>query len=157
MSPYNNLQRQMSPRLQIWGLVRGITYGETLPQVHQVPFHHNGPCTQKCHKCNKIGHLVRDCRSTGNTNVANAQRGNEEAPKGNGCFECGAPWHFKRDCPKRKNKNGGNGNAQAGCMRRETQREEWNDSLGTRTQMLSRGLLCGIVETIVAATVSITL
>nr|GEZ34780.1 putative reverse transcriptase domain-containing protein [Tanacetum cinerariifolium] len=26
-------------------------------------------------------------------------------PKGNGCFECGAPGHFKRDCPKLKNKN----------------------------------------------------
>ncbi|GJY94326.1 putative reverse transcriptase domain-containing protein [Tanacetum coccineum] len=34
------------------------------------------------------------------------------APKGNGCFECGAPGHFKRDCPKLKNKDGGNGNAQ---------------------------------------------
>ncbi|GKA15270.1 putative reverse transcriptase domain-containing protein [Tanacetum coccineum] len=33
-------------------------------------------------------------------------------PKGNGCFECGAPRHFKRDCPKLKNKDGGNGNAQ---------------------------------------------
>nr|GEW63511.1 transposon Ty3-G Gag-Pol polyprotein [Tanacetum cinerariifolium] len=27
-------------------------------------------------------------------------------PKGNGCFECGAPGHFKRDCPKLKNKDG---------------------------------------------------
>ncbi|GJY70552.1 putative reverse transcriptase domain-containing protein [Tanacetum coccineum] len=34
------------------------------------------------------------------------------APKGNGCFECGAPGHFRRDCPKLKNKDGGNGNAQ---------------------------------------------
>nr|GFB93484.1 hypothetical protein [Tanacetum cinerariifolium] len=33
-------------------------------------------------------------------------------PKGNGCFECGAPGHFKRDCPKLKNKDGGNVNAQ---------------------------------------------
>ncbi|GJU55226.1 putative reverse transcriptase domain-containing protein [Tanacetum coccineum] len=33
-------------------------------------------------------------------------------PKGNGCFECGAPGHFKRDCPKLKNKDGGNGDAQ---------------------------------------------
>ncbi|GJT31981.1 putative reverse transcriptase domain-containing protein [Tanacetum coccineum] len=33
-------------------------------------------------------------------------------PKGNGCFECGAPRHFKRDCPKLKNKDGGNGSAQ---------------------------------------------
>ncbi|GJV21165.1 putative reverse transcriptase domain-containing protein [Tanacetum coccineum] len=51
-------------------------------------------------------------KSTGNTNVANTQKGNGAAPKGNGCFECGAPGHFKRDCPKMKNKDEGNGNAQ---------------------------------------------
>ncbi|GJZ94226.1 putative reverse transcriptase domain-containing protein [Tanacetum coccineum] len=44
--------------------------------------------------------------STGNTNVANTQKGNGATPKGNGCFECGALGHFKRDCPKLKNKNG---------------------------------------------------
>nr|GEU86136.1 retrotransposon protein, putative, Ty3-gypsy subclass [Tanacetum cinerariifolium] len=47
-------------------------------------------------------------KSSGNANVANAQRNNEANPKGNGCFECGAPGHFKRDCPKLKNKDGGN-------------------------------------------------
>ncbi|GJS92879.1 putative reverse transcriptase domain-containing protein [Tanacetum coccineum] len=36
-------------------------------------------------------------RSSGNTNVANTQKGNGANPKGNGCFECGAPGHFKRD------------------------------------------------------------
>nr|GEU38450.1 putative reverse transcriptase domain-containing protein [Tanacetum cinerariifolium] len=51
-------------------------------------------------------------RSSGNANVANAQRNNEANPKGNGCFECGAPGHFKRDCPKSKNKDEGNVNAQ---------------------------------------------
>ncbi|GJS66347.1 putative reverse transcriptase domain-containing protein [Tanacetum coccineum] len=51
-------------------------------------------------------------RSSGNTNVANTQKGNGANPKGNGCFECGAPGHFKRDCPKLKNKDGGTGNAQ---------------------------------------------
>ncbi|GJU54194.1 putative reverse transcriptase domain-containing protein [Tanacetum coccineum] len=51
-------------------------------------------------------------KGTGNTNVANTQKGNGAAPKGNGCFECGAPGHFKRDCPKLKNKDGGNGNTQ---------------------------------------------
>ncbi|GKD85938.1 putative reverse transcriptase domain-containing protein [Tanacetum coccineum] len=51
-------------------------------------------------------------KSSGNTNVANTQKGNGANPKGNGCFECGAPRHFKRDCPKLKNKDGGNGSAQ---------------------------------------------
>ncbi|GJR78608.1 putative reverse transcriptase domain-containing protein [Tanacetum coccineum] len=40
------------------------------------------------------------------------ERGNGASPKGNGCFECGAPGHFKRDCPKLKSKNGRNENAQ---------------------------------------------
>ncbi|GKC76025.1 putative reverse transcriptase domain-containing protein [Tanacetum coccineum] len=54
-------------------------------------------------------------KSTGNTNIANTQKGNGAAPKGNDCFECGALRHFKGDCPKLKNKDGGNGNAQ-GCV-----------------------------------------
>nr|GEV48654.1 hypothetical protein [Tanacetum cinerariifolium] len=53
-----------------------------------------------------------DDMSSGNANVANAQRDGKETPKGNGCFECEASGHFKRDCPKLKNKNGGNRNAQ---------------------------------------------
>ncbi|GKA14291.1 putative reverse transcriptase domain-containing protein, partial [Tanacetum coccineum] len=87
-------------------------YGGSLPKCTKCHFHHNGPYTQKCHKCNKVGHFARDCRSTGNTNVANTHKGDGAAPNGNGCFECGAPGHFKRDCPKLKNEDGGNGNAQ---------------------------------------------
>nr|GEZ35461.1 hypothetical protein [Tanacetum cinerariifolium] len=41
-----------------------------------------------------------------------AERGNTAIPKGNGCFECGAPGHFKRDCPKLKNNNEESVNAQ---------------------------------------------
>nr|GEW80599.1 hypothetical protein [Tanacetum cinerariifolium] len=50
-------------------------------------------------------------KSSGNANVANAQRNNGANPKGNGCFECEATGHFKRDCPKLKNKDGEKGNA----------------------------------------------
>ncbi|GJX86559.1 putative reverse transcriptase domain-containing protein [Tanacetum coccineum] len=37
-------------------------------------------------------------------------------PKGNGCFECGAPGRFKRDCPKLKNKDGEMGMHKAGSL-----------------------------------------
>nr|GEU96545.1 reverse transcriptase domain-containing protein [Tanacetum cinerariifolium] len=60
---------------------------------------------------NNHEHFSRDCRSSGNENVTNAQRNNRENPKGNGCFKCGATWHFKRDCPKLKNKDGEKVNA----------------------------------------------
>nr|GEU90990.1 integrase, catalytic region, zinc finger, CCHC-type, peptidase aspartic, catalytic [Tanacetum cinerariifolium] len=66
-------------------------YGGNLPKCTKFHFHHNGLCTQKCHKCNKVGHFARDCRSSGNTNVAYTQRDNRAIPKGNGCFECEAP------------------------------------------------------------------
>ncbi|GKA43432.1 putative reverse transcriptase domain-containing protein [Tanacetum coccineum] len=56
----------------------------------------------------KRQNVAKEC----STNVANTQKGNGAAPKGNGCFECGAPGHFKRDFPKLRNKDGGNGNAQ---------------------------------------------
>ncbi|GJW03061.1 putative reverse transcriptase domain-containing protein [Tanacetum coccineum] len=87
-------------------------YEGSLTKCTKCHFHHNGMCTQKCHKCNKVGHFVRDCRGSGNTNVANTHKGNGANPKGNSCFECGASGHFKKDCPKLKNKNEGSVNAQ---------------------------------------------
>nr|GFC46874.1 reverse transcriptase domain-containing protein [Tanacetum cinerariifolium] len=84
-------------------------------------FNHDGPCTPRCYKCNKIGHLSHDCRSPTSANVANNQRGNRAGQKVT-CYECGAQEHFKRYCPKLKNNNNnrsnqvGTGNAQAGCM-----------------------------------------
>ncbi|GJQ91551.1 putative reverse transcriptase domain-containing protein, partial [Tanacetum coccineum] len=105
-------KRQNVAKVYNMGAGEKKSYGGSLPKCTKCHFHHNGPCTQKCHKCNKVGHFAHDCRGSGNVNVANAQRDNRAVPKGNGCFECGAPGHFKRDCPKLKNKDGGNGNAQ---------------------------------------------
>ncbi|GJV08639.1 reverse transcriptase domain-containing protein [Tanacetum coccineum] len=87
-------------------------YDGSLTKCTKCHFHHNGPCTQKCYKRYKVGHFACDCRSSGNNNVANAQKDNRAVPKGNCCFEYGASGHFKRDCPKFKNKDGGNGNSQ---------------------------------------------
>ncbi|GKG01018.1 putative reverse transcriptase domain-containing protein, partial [Tanacetum coccineum] len=76
-------------------------------------------------------------KSSGITNVANAQRDNKATPKGNGCFECGALGHFKRDCPKLKNKDRGNGNAQ-GWVYTVGNRRRMGMHRGTPTPMSSR-------------------
>nr|GFC56942.1 hypothetical protein [Tanacetum cinerariifolium] len=79
-------QQQTPKRLNVarvynTGTCERKPYNGNLPKCTKCHFHHNGPCTQKC---NKVGHFARDCRSSGNANVANAQRNNGVNPKGNG-------------------------------------------------------------------------
>ncbi|GJR18706.1 putative reverse transcriptase domain-containing protein [Tanacetum coccineum] len=84
-------------------------YGGPKPLCSKCNYHHEGPCAPKCHKCNRFGHLGRDCKNPLNVNTGANQRA---------CFECGAQGHFKKDCPKLKNNNNrgnqaGNAKAQA--------------------------------------------
>ncbi|GJT62644.1 putative reverse transcriptase domain-containing protein [Tanacetum coccineum] len=88
--------------------------------------------------------LWHDCKSFGNTNVANAQRDNRENPKGNGCFECGTPGHFKKDCPKLKNKNEGSVNAQ-GWVYEVGNAEKKGNASRDRTLISSRLRRCHAV------------
>ncbi|GKE51431.1 putative reverse transcriptase domain-containing protein, partial [Tanacetum coccineum] len=92
-------------------------YGVSKPLCSKCNYHHDGPCAPRCHKCNKVGHLARDYRSTTTANNSNNQRGTRSGQKPT-CFECGVQGHFKRECPKLKNKNNrgnqvGGGNAPA--------------------------------------------
>nr|GEY47575.1 hypothetical protein [Tanacetum cinerariifolium] len=103
-------------------------YSGNFPKCTKFHFHHNGMCTQKFHKCNKVRHFARNCRSSGNANIANAQRDNRANPKGNGCFKCGAPGHFKRDCPKLKNKDGGKVNELGWVYAVGNAEKRWNAS-----------------------------
>nr|GEV90839.1 putative reverse transcriptase domain-containing protein [Tanacetum cinerariifolium] len=89
---------------------RLMIYSETT--MHLVPSSSQWPMYSEMPQVQQGRHFARDCRSSGNANVANAQRNNRINPNGNGCFECGASGNLKRDCPKLKNKDGGNVNAQ---------------------------------------------
>nr|GEV83117.1 putative reverse transcriptase domain-containing protein [Tanacetum cinerariifolium] len=87
-------------------------YKGSLPKCTRCQRHHNGPCTQKCHKCSKVGTLPVTAGALATLMIQMLIGMVRRLTKGNGCFECGASGHFKRDCPKLKNKNGRNMNAQ---------------------------------------------
>ncbi|GKD25211.1 putative reverse transcriptase domain-containing protein [Tanacetum coccineum] len=110
------VERQNTGRDYTAGSGEKKPYGGSQPLCSKCNFHQDGSCAPKFHKCNRVGHLARDCRSLANANTANNQRGTGAGQKAT-CFECGAQGHFKRECPKLRNNNrgnqGGNGNAPA--------------------------------------------
>ncbi|GJY13730.1 putative reverse transcriptase domain-containing protein [Tanacetum coccineum] len=64
------------------------------------------PCTVRCGKCNKVGHLTQDCKVTIST--TSTQRGQVVNQRVVTCFECGRQGHYRSDCPKLKDQNCGN-------------------------------------------------
>nr|GEW27860.1 reverse transcriptase domain-containing protein [Tanacetum cinerariifolium] len=138
-------KRQNVARVYNMGTGERKPYSGNLPKCTKCHFHRNGPYTQKCHKCNKVGHFARDCRSSGNTNVANGQMNNRANPKGNGCFECGATGHFKRDCLKLKNKDGEKVNA-PGWVYAVGNAEKIGNASRTQIPMSSRVMPFGLTN-----------
>ncbi|GJW01626.1 putative reverse transcriptase domain-containing protein [Tanacetum coccineum] len=105
-------KRQNTGRAYTAGSGDKKQYGGSRPLCSKCNYHHDGPCAPKCYKCNKYGHIARDCRGTGNVNNNNNQKGTGSGQKPT-CFECGAQGHFKKECPRLKNNKGNRGN-QAG-------------------------------------------
>ncbi|GJV55073.1 putative reverse transcriptase domain-containing protein [Tanacetum coccineum] len=105
-------KRQNTGRAYTAGSGDKKPYGGSRPLCPKCNYHHDGPCAPKCYKCNKYGHLARDCRGTGNVNNNNNQKGTGSGQKPT-CFECGAQGHFRKECPRLKNNKGNRGN-QAG-------------------------------------------
>ncbi|GJV33367.1 putative reverse transcriptase domain-containing protein [Tanacetum coccineum] len=81
-------------------------YNGPLPLYNKCKFHHEGPCTVRCGKRNKVEHLTRDCKATIST--TSTQRGQVVNHRVLTCFECGRQGHYKSDCPKLKDQNRGN-------------------------------------------------
>ncbi|GJW60737.1 putative reverse transcriptase domain-containing protein [Tanacetum coccineum] len=83
-------KRHNTGRAYAAGTVEKKPYGGSKPLCSKCNYHHDGPCAPKCHKCNKVGHFARDCKSTTNANNANHQRGTGSGQKPT-CFE----WHAR--------------------------------------------------------------
>ncbi|GKB47249.1 putative reverse transcriptase domain-containing protein, partial [Tanacetum coccineum] len=105
-------KRQNTGRAYTAGSGDKKPYGGSRPLCSKCNYHHDGPCAPKCYKCNKYGHIARDCRGTGDANNLNNQKGTGSGQK-LACFECGVQGHFQKDCPRLKNNKGNRGN-QAG-------------------------------------------
>ncbi|GJS05740.1 putative reverse transcriptase domain-containing protein [Tanacetum coccineum] len=101
-------KRQNTGRSYTAGPGEKREYTGSLPLFTKCNYHHKGPCAPRCNKCKKIGHLARDCRSSG-PNGNNNNHGNSRMTQNVGtCYECDVQGHFKRDCLKLKNRNHGN-------------------------------------------------
>ncbi|GJV35648.1 putative reverse transcriptase domain-containing protein, partial [Tanacetum coccineum] len=81
-------------------------YNGLLPLCNKCKLHHEGPCTVRCGKCNKVGHLTRDCKVTIST--TSTQRGQVVNQRVVTCYECGGQGHYRSDCPRLKDRNRGN-------------------------------------------------
>ena len=69
------------------------TYAGKHPMCNNCKRHHQGLCKiSHCERCNKKGHLAKDCRAK----LKPKQTQKAKAIKV--CFNCGGKDHFKRDC-----------------------------------------------------------
>ncbi|GJR39151.1 putative reverse transcriptase domain-containing protein [Tanacetum coccineum] len=84
----------------------GKIYAGNLPKCNRCNLHHHGPCPQRCQKCQKMGHLEKDCRfgvqGAGNNFLQNVT-----------CFGCGEKGHYKDKCPKARNQQNDGARARA--------------------------------------------
>ncbi|GKE16140.1 reverse transcriptase domain-containing protein, partial [Tanacetum coccineum] len=110
-------KRQNTRRAYIAGPGEKREYAGSLPLCTKCNYHYKGPCAPRCNKCKKIGHLARDCRSSGPNGNNNNRRNFGTTQNAVTCYESGVQGHFKKDYPKLKNGNRGNqrgnGNAPA--------------------------------------------
>ncbi|GJX41672.1 putative reverse transcriptase domain-containing protein [Tanacetum coccineum] len=81
-------KRQNTGRAYAAGNYDRRPYGGPRPLCPKCNYYHDGPCAPKFHKCNRFGHVSRDCRSPPNVKTGANQRA---------CFECGTQGHFKKD------------------------------------------------------------
>nr|GEU96935.1 hypothetical protein [Tanacetum cinerariifolium] len=98
-----NVRGQNLTRAYTAGSNKKRGYDGPSPYCNKYKLHHEGPCTVKYGKCNKVKQLDRDSKKA--VVVPSTQRAlvvNQIVPT---CFECGSQGHYRNECPKLKNQN----------------------------------------------------
>lgn len=88
-------------------------YAGKLPLCSRCKLHHNGPCTVKCRKCQKVGHMTTDCRSKTFTEGQTVPRNNRKADVT--CFRCEKKGHYMNECKERKDQGKVNNQGKRGA------------------------------------------
>nr|GEU88217.1 hypothetical protein [Tanacetum cinerariifolium] len=101
-----NVGGQNVARAYMAGNNKRKPYNGPLPLCNKCKLHHEGPCTVRCRKCNKVKHLTQDCKVTNST--TSTQRGQVVNQRVVTCFKCGRQGHYRSDFPKMKDQNHGN-------------------------------------------------
>ncbi|GJW65748.1 reverse transcriptase domain-containing protein [Tanacetum coccineum] len=101
-----NVRGQNVARAYTAGNNERRVYNGPLPLCNKCKYHHEGPCTVRCGKCKKVGHLTHDYKAADST--TSNQRGQVVNQSVLTCFECGRKGHYWSDCPKMKDQNRGN-------------------------------------------------
>ncbi|GJT73920.1 putative reverse transcriptase domain-containing protein [Tanacetum coccineum] len=91
-------RRQETARAYAAAPTENRGYAGNLPKCNRCNFHHSGRCPPKCQKCQRTGHLEKDCRAilpgACNDFLQNAM-----------CYGCGEKGHLKNKCPKVRNQH----------------------------------------------------
>ncbi|GJU28577.1 putative reverse transcriptase domain-containing protein [Tanacetum coccineum] len=89
-------RRQETARAYAATPTEGRGYVGNLPKCNRCNFHHNGQCPPKCQKCQRTGHLEKDCRAIlPGAGIIPLQDMT--------CYGWGEKGHFKNKCPKARN------------------------------------------------------
>ncbi|GJV08515.1 reverse transcriptase domain-containing protein [Tanacetum coccineum] len=76
-------------------------YAGNLPYCNKCKWHHIRPCTVKCGNCKRVGHTIKNYRTSAPAIIKRAPVANQKLAVT--CFRCGAQGHFKSKCPRLKN------------------------------------------------------
>ncbi|GJZ43555.1 putative reverse transcriptase domain-containing protein [Tanacetum coccineum] len=107
-------------------------YAGNLPKCNRCNLHHHGPCPQRCPKCQRMGHMEKDCR-------ARLPSAGDNFQQNVTCFGCGEKGHYKNKCPKAGNQQNGGAHGRAYVV---VENPQQNPNVVTGTFLLNDHYAC---------------